>query len=129
MTSTKSTILKGFNKHFFDFVDAIIEIFPENDDLKAAKNAFEFFRKSNPTCILKAWHFFVYMPYKDKIEAGDATFFFEKDYGSDLNHLANANEIMRIIDTLREPIKNMGENNQAHSLNYMKNLCKLSAMY
>jgi hypothetical protein len=125
----KSTVLKAFNNHFFEFIQDIINIFPENEDLKTTKTALEFFKKANPTCIVKAWHYFVYQPYKDVIIQGDITFFFEKDYNNDLSYMANAGEIMKAIDKIREPVRNMGDDNKAHTMRYIQNLCKLSYVY
>lgn len=129
MDKDKSTILKGFNNHFFEFMDDVINTFPENHDLKTSKNSFEMFRKANPTCIMKAWYIFVYNVYRDKIEADDITFFFEKDYSSDISHLANKNDIMRIIDTIREPVRNMSEESKVTTMKYLKNLSILCARY
>jgi len=125
----KSSILKAFNTHFFAFLDDIISIFPENQDIRNSKISFEIFRKANPTCILKVWNIFIYDPYHDVINEGKLDFFFEKSYNDDLAHLANANEIMQIIDTLRNPLKEMSDVNKAHSVKYMQNLSKLSQMY
>lgn len=125
----KSSIIKAFNTHFFDFLDDIIIIFPENQDIRNSRASFEIFRKANPTSILKVWNIFIYKPYHDVIEAGNIDFFFEKSYNNDLSHLANANEIMQIIDTLRNPLKDMSDVNKAHSVKYMQNLSKLSQMY
>lgn len=125
----KSTVLKAFNNHFFEFIQDIINIFPENEDLKTTKTALEFFKKANPTCIVKSWHYFVYQKYKDVILAGDITFFFEKDYNNDLSYMSNAGEIMKAIDKIREPVRNMGDENKAHTMRYIQNLCKLSDVY
>ncbi len=125
----KSTVLKAFNNHFFEFIQDIINIFPENEDLKSTKTALEFFKKANPTCIVKAWHHFVYEQYKDVIHAGDITFFFEKDYKNDLTYMSNAGEIMKAIDNIREPIRNMGDENKQHTLKYIQNLSKLADVY
>ena len=127
--SDKSTILKAFNNHFFEFIQDIIIIFPENSDLKSTKTALEFFKKANPTCIIKAWHHYVYEQYKDVIESGDIVFFFEKDYKNDLTNMANAGDIMKAIDKIRDPIKNMGDENKTHAMKYIQNLCKLSEVY
>lgn len=127
--SEKSTILKTFNNHFFEFIQDVINIFPENEDLKSTKTALEFFKKANPTCIVKAWNTFVYDKYKDVINAGDITFFFEKDYQGDLTYMANAGEIIKAIDQIREPVRNMSEENKAHTMKYIQNLCKLSQAY
>lgn len=125
----KSGILKAFNTHFFEFVDDIINIFPETKDIRESKTTFELFRKANPTSILKAWNTFVYSPYCDVIEQGNIEFFFNKDYKNDLTYMANANDIMNIIDTLRDPVKNMSDTNKAHTMKYIQNLSKLSDMY
>ena len=125
----KTTILRAFNTHFFEFVDDLVRIFPEKQDIAVARSTFEWFKKANPTSILKAWHFFVYEPYKEVIHQGDITFFFHKDYAQDLTYLKNSNEIIKIIDTLREPVSKMNEENQAHSMKYMQNLSKLADAY
>jgi len=129
MSTEKSTYMRAFNSHFFDFIDDLIRIIDENDDVVYARTSFDTIRRANPTAILKAWYAFVYSPYKEVIETGDITFFFEKDYKSDLAHLSNANNIMAIIDTIRHPIKNMSDSNRAHSVKYIQNLSKLSTLY
>lgn len=77
-TVDKSTILKTFNKHFFDFMDDIITIFPDNLDLETARASFETFRKANPTLLAKVWFNYVYLPYHDVIEAEISVFSLKK---------------------------------------------------
>lgn len=125
----KTTLMRAFNKHFFDFLDDIITIFPDNSDISIAKTSFETVKKANPSAILKVWLQFVYSPYKDVIDSGNITFFFDKDYRSDLANLSNSNEIMKMIDKIREPIRSMSETNKEHSMKYIQNLSKLSLMY
>jgi len=127
--SDKSVILKTFNTHFFEFLDDIICIFPDNTNIATARKSFETIKRANPTAILKVWSKFVYTPYKQVIDEGNIEFFFEKDYGSDLNTLANSGEIMKMIDVMREPVKQMSETNKAHSMKYIQNLSKLSVAY
>jgi len=127
--SDKSTILRTFYKHFFEFIEDVVRIFPDNMDVKNSKTSFELIKMGNPTAIIKAWHIFVYTPYSNVIKEGDITFFFEKDYSSDLNHLANSNEIMKIIDTIRDPVKNMNEKERDFTMKYIQNLSKLSDIY
>jgi hypothetical protein len=125
----KSSILRAFNTHLFDFMDDLISIFPNNNDLVLAKSSFDTIKKANPTAIIKAWVKFVYHPYKDVIDNGDISFFFDKDYSDDLSTVSNANKILNIIDTLRTPIKEMGDTNKEHTIKYIQNLSKLSMMY
>jgi hypothetical protein len=127
--SDKSTILKTFNNYFFEFIQDIITVFPENADLKASKTALELLKKGNPTCIIKIWNTYVYEKYKDVIYNGDISFFLDKDYNTDLTDLSNSGEIMKAIDKMREPLRNMGEDSKDHALKYLQNLCKLSSIY
>jgi len=125
----RTTILRSFNTHFFDFLNDIILIVPDSTDLAVAKTSFDTIKRANPTAIIKAWNTYVYTPYADVIDSGNISFFFEKDYKSDLVNLANSNEIVKIIDKIREPIRNMSDVNQAHSQKYIQNLSKLSQLY
>ena len=125
----KISVLRAFNKYFFEFIDDIIRIFPENVDVRNSKTSFEIFRKANPTCLVKAWNTFVYEPYKVVIEQGNIDFFFEKDYKEDLKQMANANQIVGVIDTIREPLRSLDEKNKSIAVKYIQNLSKLSNMY
>jgi hypothetical protein len=125
----KSSLLRAFNTHFFDFIEDLLGIFPNNNDLVLAKSSFDTIKKANPTAIIKSWIKFVYLPYKEVIDNGDISFFFDKDYSEDLSAVSNANKILNIIDTLRAPIKEMGDTNKEHTIKYIQNLSKLSMMY
>ena len=46
----KSTVLKAFNNHFFEFIDDIIGIFPENNDIKTTKTFFEMTKREMLLC-------------------------------------------------------------------------------
>lgn len=125
----KSTVLKAFNNHFFEFVDDIIGIFPENNDIKTTKTFFEMTKKGNATLLIKVWYTYVYKPYADILDAGDLDFFINKDYSEDMAGLTNAKDILASIDKIRNPIKEMSDTNKAHSLSYLTNLNKLSNIY
>ena len=125
----KTGIMRAFNKHFFDFIDDIILVVPENVEIAAARDSFETIRRANPTAIIKAWNKFVAQKYGDRLIGGDLAYFLEKDYSEDLANLRNSNKVIEIIDTLREPLKHMGDSNRAMSLKYLINLCKLSNIY
>ena len=125
----KSTLLKTFNIQLFAFLDDVIEIFPENTDIAIARKSFETIKKANPTIIAKVWLRYIYTPYKEVIDGGDITFIYEKDYANDLNSVANSGEVLRVIDTLREPIRTMSDTNKGHTMKYIQLLSKLSFMY
>ncbi len=127
--SDKTTILRAFNEHFFEFLDDILKIFPENTDIITAKKTFELTKKANPTIIIKVWFNYIYTPYSEIIQNGDISFFFNKNYEEDLGSLSNSKEILSVIDTLREPVQLMSDENKQHSIKYIQNLSKLSSIY
>jgi hypothetical protein len=129
MSSDKSTLLRAFNKHFFEFMDDIISIYPDAADIISGRASFDLIKRANPTAILKVWHTYIYLPYKEVIDHGDISFFFEKDYCQDLVDVVNRKEIMDVIDRIRGPIKQMDPANQAHTAKYFQNLSKITTLY
>jgi len=121
-----SNILTAFNEHFLEFLNDIQSVFPEDADILAAKNALIAVRKANPKMIVKIWKTFIADKYRTHIEAGDIGFFIDKDYASDVSGAESSDKIMGSINRLREPIRNMGPDNQAKVMKYIKNLTKLS---
>tara|TARA_B110000967_G_C18899339_1_gene573394 strand:- start:6036 stop:6431 length:396 start_codon:yes stop_codon:yes gene_type:complete len=127
--SDKTTIIRAFNTLFLDFLGDIINIYPENKDIAKAKTQFETIKKMNPSIIIKMWFPLVYSPYKDVIDNGDISFFFNKNYNEDVKNIANADEILKLIDKVRGPISSMDDTNQGHCADYIQKLSKLSSVY
>jgi hypothetical protein len=125
----KTTYLRAFNSHFFDFIDDIISVIPDNQEIVYGKKSLETIKKANPTLIIKVWYSMVFLPYKDVIEAGNIEFFFDKDYKNEVSQLANADEIVKIVDKLREPVRQMNGVNKEHSMKFIQNLSQLSMLY
>ena len=124
-----STILKSFNEHFIDFVSDIQQVFPEDPTILTLKNSLIGIRKANPKLIIKIWKEYINVNYKSEIMMGNISFFIEKDYNTDLSQMDTSSSIINKIDALREPIKNMGLENQQKCIKYMQNLTKLSELY
>ena len=125
----KSSINKAFNTLLFSFLDDIITIFPEQEDIATAKTSMMSFKQMNPSLLIKSWYKMVYMPYANVIDAGDVSFFFDKDYSTDLQNVPNGKELMKMIDKVRGPIRSMDETNRGHCAEYVLKLSKLSEMY
>jgi hypothetical protein len=123
-----TNILTAFNDHFSDFINDVQSVFPEDHDILTAKNALTAIRKANQKMIVKIWKAFIADKYREEIEAGDITFFANKDYSSDVSVSQNSDKIMESIDRLRTPIKNMSPENQAKTMKYIQNLTKLSEL-
>ena len=127
MSSDKSIVMKAFLNHFTDFVEDIQSVFPDNVDIDSAKTALFLVKKTNPRILMNAWCTYIAERYADQIEKGDIGFFIDKDYTQDLEYMGNA--VMQKVDTLREPIREMGADNQAKSMKYIQNLTKLAKLY
>ena len=125
----KSSILQGFNNHFEDFINDIKIVFPDNVDVVAAGNMLSTARKANPKLIIKIWKSYISDKYLDEITRGDITFFIGKNYNQDLKNLDNSARVLQSIEGLREPISEMGNENQEKSMRYIQNLTKLSNLY
>jgi hypothetical protein len=125
----KVAVLRSFNALFNAFIDDLILVLPENPDVKAARVTFDTVRKANPTAIVKVWHKYIFTPYGDSIDAGQIHFFLDKDYSHDVRNLKNPNKVLEVINTIRDPIRDMGATNHQHVANYLQKLCMLAKLY
>lgn len=125
----KGTVFKGFNKLLFDFLDDLSSLYPESREITQAKKTFSIFKSANPTILIKTWYSKIYLIYKKEIDSGDISFFFEKDYSSDLKNVSGSDEIINMIENIRQPLKEMNPTNKQHCSNYVIKLSKLSYLY
>tara|TARA_Y100000780_G_C13691869_1_gene419882 strand:+ start:4855 stop:5232 length:378 start_codon:yes stop_codon:yes gene_type:complete len=123
------SVLKAFNEHLLELLRDISNTFPEDRDIKKAKSALEMLKKANPRALILIWKSHITDVYGEQIDAGDISFFINKDYTSDLNGADNNSQIIDSINRLRGPVKSMGEDNQKKTMKYIQNLTKLSRMY
>jgi hypothetical protein len=114
--------------NFFEFLNDVQNVFPEDADILTARNALSTVRKANPKMIVKIWNAFIVGKYKGEIEAGNIEFFINKDYSTDVSAASNSDKIMESINRLREPIKNMSPDNQDKVMKYIQNLTKLAEL-
>jgi len=122
-------ILPVFNSHFIDFIQDIEKVFPEDVDIKTAKNSVIFLQKNNPKLLIKLWKKHVNAKYQTEIEAGNIDFFLTKNYSGDLTKAQNSEQINEIIERLRGPISLMSEDNKQKTIKYIQNLTKLTNLY
>ena len=128
----KSQILSAFNDHFTEFVEDVQLVFPDNVDIATLHSAISKVRKANPKLIIKAFNEHVIASYSEEIERGDINFFIDNDYKKDIMNLGMAgssNAILDKIDCLRQPVRDMGEEDQQKVMKYIQNLAKLCKMY
>jgi hypothetical protein len=123
------SLVSAFNSHLVDFFEDIQTIFPDNVDILTGKNSILAFKKVNPALIIRIWATYIASVYAEQIENNDLSFFIGKDYKDDLVYTSNAENIMAIINRIREPISRMNPDDQVKTMKYIKNLSKLSIMY
>ena len=123
------SLVSAFNSHLVDFFEDIQSIFPDNVDILTGKNSILAFKKVNPALIIRIWATYIASVYSEQIENNDLSFFIGKDYKDDLVYTSNAENIMAIINRIREPISRMNPQDQIKTMKYIKNLSKLSMMY
>jgi hypothetical protein len=123
-----TTLVGAFNNHLTEFIEDLISIFPDDGDIKMARTAFANMKSFNPTAVIKIWYKYV-SKYASAIENGDISFFIDRDYSGDVDGSEKRDEVQRIIDKLRNPVRNMGVDNQGKAMKYIQNLTKISTMY
>ena len=127
--SDKSFIMRSFNTHFIELLDDILLIYPDNIEILTARKFFITIKQMNPAILIKSWYINVYQKYKEYISQGNLDFFFNKDYSSDLLDVADSDDIIKMIDNVRNPFSKMSVENKIHSVSYLNNLNKLSVLY
>ena len=125
----RKTIMRAFNTLFFEFLSDVITVYPDNNEIKYAHTSFENIKRANPSILIKIWFSHIYTPYREVIDAGNISFFFEKNYASDLSELGNSKQILDMIDKIRQPIREMSPDSQTQVAQYIMNLSKLSTVY
>ena len=125
----KKTLLKAFNDHFDEFVNDIVTIFPDNMDIRSAKSSIQLLRKANPKMLIGIWNTYISSKYSQQIDAGDISFFIDNDYTDDVSAMESSTQIMEAVDKLRQPIRDMGEDNLEKTMKYIQNLKKICDLY
>ena len=124
-----SNLLRAFLNHFDEYIEDILRVYPENNKFLYCKLYFEGIKKTNPRLIIQTWKTMVVDVYREKIEAGDVTFFITKDYSSDTSGISNADAISKGIEDLRTTIHSLSPENINMAMKYVQNLTKLCDLY
>ena len=119
------SILKAFNNGFLQFLEYIHFLFPNDKDIQKAKTALEFMKKTNPKLIITFWYNFIIKHY-DEIEKGNIDFFILYDYSEDVY---GNQKIIETIDRLRQPLKDLKDDEHSKIVKYVQTLSKMSILY
>lgn len=125
----KTTILKGFNNHFLEFGQDLMNILPDDYDLKTAYTFLEGLKKINPKKIIEIWHTWILKHYKKEIDDGDYMFFENKDYGYDIGDSAGNSKLLKSVEKFKNKCSQLNKKNKEKSMKYVQNLSKLCEIY
>ena len=124
-----SQYLQAFNLQFEEFVNDIIRVFPDDNEIATAANALKKMRKANPKLFATVFNEYVNKPYGKHIHDNNLKYFLEKDYTIDVGNASHGIEILSKVNIIKTPISNMNVEDQKKVLKYLQNLCKLSDLY
>lgn len=127
--SQKVSLMRAFNKCFYDFMDDIMTVFDDKTPFIQAKKNCEMIQSANPAMLVRAWFQYVYSKYADVIDSGNTEFFLDKDYSEDIGQFDYAEHIMKVINTFRHPLKNLSDSNKEMAMKHIQMLSKISAKY
>jgi len=126
--SSSTSFLTAFNNHLKEFVVDLTTIFPDDKNIKTAKSAVSALTYANPKALAKVWQNYV-CKYSEEIQQGNLDYFINKNYNDDLQSVNNYSKASDIIESLREPIRNMDDENKQKAMKYIQNLNKLCNLY
>jgi hypothetical protein len=126
----KNQIVETFNKHFMEFVIDIERVFPSDTDIMSTRKTISKTLMIMPKMLIRMFNDYFVTMYSTEIENGDLNFFIENDYRKKHGYKETDDVfILDKIDVLREPIKNMSDEDKSKVIQYLKNLKKLSDLY
>lgn len=125
----KSDILSGFNNHLNELLESLIEVLPDNTELKTAYTSITTLRKANPRLIIPIWKTYVLDKYETNIMAGNLEYFLNKDYTEDVKDTGNAVTVLEKINVVKNTIKTLDKDNLDKTVLYLQNLTKLCKVY
>jgi len=133
--ASNQQILKTFLDQFNQFLEDIVNLFPNDKELVSCKMYFEGLRKINPRVIITYWKYLVADKYDDNVETENIDFFINKNYNEDIETIAKARNwedysyINNKIEAIRDQIVKLSDNNKKITMKYIINLTRLSKLY
>jgi hypothetical protein len=132
MTSelSKNQIVEAFNKHLMEFIIDIERVFPNDNDITALRKSLGRTIMLIPKAVIRAFSEHIISIYSAEIDAGNLDFFIDNDYNAKHGHIINNNNtIINKINELRNPVRNMLNDDKTKVIHYLKNLKKLTDFY
>jgi hypothetical protein len=126
----KSQIVDAFNKHFIEFIMDIERVFPNDSDIMSTRKTINKSLILMPRALIKMFNEHFVKLYSNQIENGDISFFIENDYRKQHGYKED-DQVWALdkIESLRQPVKNMSEEEKKKVVKYLQNLKKLAELF
>ena len=126
----KSQVIDAFNKHFIEFIIDIERVFPNDSDIMSTRKTINKSLMIMPRALIKMFNEYFVQMYSDKSDSGDISFFIENDYRKQHGYKEN-DQVWALdkIESLRQPVKNMNNEDKQKVVKYLQNLKKLTDLY
>lgn len=115
--------LKKFNDLFCDMIGELVTVFPSDSELRLYKFAVEATIATDAFLANRIFNEYVAIPYGDKIQSKDETFFMEKDYQE---YAAGDQGTMEIFTKLKKCWKDLNDENRDTIWKYMRVMLNLN---
>lgn len=126
----KSQVVDAFNKHFIEFIIDIERVFPNDSDIMSTRKTINKTLMIMPRAIIKMFNEHFVQLYGDKINDGDISFFIENDYRKQHGYKENEQVwALDKIESLRQPVKSMNDEDKQKVVRYLQNLKKLTELF
>jgi hypothetical protein len=126
----KNQITETFNKHFMEFIIDVERVFPNDTDIMSTRKTISKSLVLMPKTLIRMFNDYFVAMYSNEIDNGDLNFFIENNYRTKHGYKETDDVwVLDKIDILREPIRNMSDEDKAKVVQYLKNLKKLSDLY
>lgn len=114
--------LQKFNDTFREMIQDLVNVFPQDAEMRMYKLGLEAVLFADPHVISKVFYNEIATPYGDKIKNEDESFFLEKDY-QEYGHYQNVGDIVR---KLKGCWMELNDDNKTVIWKYFKVLAVLS---
>lgn len=123
-------MVDAFNKHFIEFIIDIERVFPDDPDIMSTRKTISKSLMLIPRALIKMFNEHFVKLYSTQIENGDISFFIENDYRKQHGYKEN-DQVWALdkIESLRQPVKNMSEEDKLKVVKYLQNLKKMTELY
>lgn len=116
--------LKKFNDLFCDMIRDLVDVFPNDSELRLYKFAAETSIAADPRIANNIFNECLAIPYRDKIQSKDETFFLEKDYQE---YAEGDQSTMELFAKLKKCWKDLNEENRNTIWKYLNVMLNLNS--